>query len=353
MNISVEDSVRIRYNVWKVIECWLQSHPMERTDKNLLTRMREFARSIIDQTTISRKANTVIYELVKPVLEGSAVPQPSRSSTGSGASVFSVDTVVLNDLTNDDIAKHLTLMEYRLFTAVGVIDCVAALERWTDSKFSAANTFIQRNQQIAAWVQKLVLKAPQPKDRASIIQRFVLVAHRCRQLGNYSSMSAIVLALQSVVISRLQRTMQLINEPTRRQLSDMGRLLDHNYRSYRELLKGYYGPMIPILRILMHDIQLDNGKIPKTMQGTSSRLIHFDKYNKLVKAIRKALVHQKSVYQLNENPAHMRCIDRQVRSMSLGEELDAKLEKMSTDHRKAEQQNFITRKVEREILGLR
>lgn len=61
-------------------------------------------------------------------------------------------------------------------------------------------------------------------------------------------MSAIVVALKSVAIDRLEETKRPVPDALHKDLLDMAALLDHNNRAYQKLLEDYTGPVIPILR---------------------------------------------------------------------------------------------------------
>ncbi|XP_070115025.1 ral-GDS-related protein-like [Equus caballus] len=72
------------------------------------------------------------------------------------------------------------------------------------------------------------------QDRARVVELWIQVAKECRVLGNYASLRAIVSALQSPSISRLQKTWGRVARKSSRKLK---RFVKDQWVSRRQLVK--------------------------------------------------------------------------------------------------------------------
>ncbi|XP_038855322.1 ral guanine nucleotide dissociation stimulator-like 1 isoform X1 [Salvelinus namaycush] len=145
----------------------------------------------------------------------------------------------------DLVADQLTYMDALLFKKVIPHHCLGSIWSQRDkkqNKHSAPTiraTITQFNA-VAACVVRTILHRQQirPHLRARVIKRWIDIAQECRMLKNFSSLRAIVSALQSNPLYRLKRAWSWVPKDsmsTFEELSDI--FSDHNnYLTSRELL---------------------------------------------------------------------------------------------------------------------
>uniref|UniRef100_A0A3P9HW89 Ral guanine nucleotide dissociation stimulator-like 1 n=1 Tax=Oryzias latipes TaxID=8090 RepID=A0A3P9HW89_ORYLA len=145
----------------------------------------------------------------------------------------------------DLVAEQLTYMDALLFKKVIPHHCLGSI--WSqrdkkDHKHSAPTiraTITQFNA-VAACVVSTVLKHRQlrPHVRARLIQRWIDVAQECRIRKNFSSLRAIVSALQSNPLYRLKRVWACVHRDSMQTFDELSDIFsDHNnYLTSRELL---------------------------------------------------------------------------------------------------------------------
>uniref|UniRef100_A0A673W8B8 Ral guanine nucleotide dissociation stimulator-like 1 n=1 Tax=Salmo trutta TaxID=8032 RepID=A0A673W8B8_SALTR len=145
----------------------------------------------------------------------------------------------------DLVANQLTYMDALLFKKVIPHHCLGSIWSQRDkkqNKHSAPTiraTITQFNS-VAACVVSTILHRRQirPHLRARVIKRWIDIAQECRMLKNFSSLRAIVSALQSNPLYRLKRAWSWVPKDsmsTFEELSDI--FSDHNnYLTSRELL---------------------------------------------------------------------------------------------------------------------
>ncbi|XP_046907081.1 ral guanine nucleotide dissociation stimulator-like 1 isoform X2 [Hypomesus transpacificus] len=143
------------------------------------------------------------------------------------------------------VAEQLTYMDALLFKKVVPHHCLGSVWSQRDKKqnqhvaASVRATITQFNG-VAACVVNTVLsqRLLRPHLRARIIQRWVDIAQECRIFKNFSSLHAIVSALQSNPLYRLKRAWACVHKDSMQTFEELsGIFSDHNnYLTSRELL---------------------------------------------------------------------------------------------------------------------
>ncbi|XP_073743772.1 ral guanine nucleotide dissociation stimulator-like 3 isoform X2 [Callorhinus ursinus] len=218
----------------------------------------------------------------------------------------------LLDFSVDEVAEQLTLLDAELFSRVRPCECLGSVwsQRDRPGATSAAPTVratvTQFNMVIGCVLGSVLgeqgLAAPQ---RAQRLEKWIRVAQRCRELRNFSSLRAILSALQSNPIYRLKRSWGAVS---REQLSTFRKLSqifsdENNHLSSREILsqeEATKGPQeedtlpgslppklppgpVPYLGTFLTDLVMLDTALPDMLEGD---LINFEKRRKLQKRCR-------------------------------------------------------------------
>ncbi|XP_041618582.1 ral guanine nucleotide dissociation stimulator-like 3 isoform X3 [Vulpes lagopus] len=151
----------------------------------------------------------------------------------------------LLDFGVDEVAEQLTLMDVELFSKVRPCECLGSVWSQRDRPGATSTaptvraTVTQFNMVIGCVLGSVLgeqgLAAPQ---RAQRLEKWIRIAQRCRELRNFSSLRAILSALQSNPIYRLKRSWGAVS---REQLSTFRKLSqifsdENNHLSSREML---------------------------------------------------------------------------------------------------------------------
>ncbi|XP_047633098.1 ral guanine nucleotide dissociation stimulator-like 3 isoform X3 [Phacochoerus africanus] len=212
----------------------------------------------------------------------------------------------LLDFSVDEVAEQLTLMDVELFSRVRPCECLGSVWSQRDRPGATGTaptvraTVTQFNRVIGCVLGSVLgepgLAAPQ---RAQRLEKWIRIAQRCRELRNFSSLRAILSALQSNPIYRLKRSWGAVSrEPlsTFRKLSQIFSD-ENNHLSSREILsqdeatkasqeedtppgsllsKLPPGP-VPYLGTFLTDLVMLDTALPDILEGD---LINFEKRRK-------------------------------------------------------------------------
>uniref|UniRef100_A0A673H0N4 Ral guanine nucleotide dissociation stimulator-like 1 n=1 Tax=Sinocyclocheilus rhinocerous TaxID=307959 RepID=A0A673H0N4_9TELE len=245
----------------------------------------------------------------------------------------------------DLVAEQLTYMDALLFKKVVPHHCLGAI--WSqrdkkDGKQSAPTiraTITQFNA-VTACVLSTILRQRQirPHLRARIIQRWIDVAQECRIRKNFSSLRAIVSALQSNPIYRLKRVWSSVSKDSMQMFEELSDIFsdqnnyltsrellmregtskfasldscakDHQKRSHKRLqLQKEMGAMqgtIPYLGTFLTDLTMLDTALPDQVEGG---LINFEKRRREFEVIAQIKLLQSACnsYCLTPDPAFLR-----------------------------------------------
>ncbi|KAG8948558.1 hypothetical protein FRC03_000681 [Tulasnella sp. 419] len=332
-SLSTGQRVNLRFHVLDIIEEWIKQHRIGEVDVMILQRMKDLVSCIQDPPEIVTRARRLISDAIEPRLnDTSDISSIITFTSYDRSSISSAEPpdsdAILPQIAHQSLARNLTHIESRLYMAIGPIDIVA----WVRQAGSKAVFDYQVNhQKITAWVQKLILGVRGgPQKRADKFVFFILTAHCCYTMGNFSTMSAIVLALRSTDIGRLRGTRDYVEKKYMKQLSAMAELLDftNNFNNYRGNVTLRSAPVVPWLYVHLRDIKSTFERYPSEIQGSRTKLINFQRYERTHGKIRTALQFQSQAHimDVEPEPGIINLLQSQLAAINLGPELDSWME---------------------------
>lgn len=181
------------------------------------------------------------------------------------------------DIPDDDWADEITRIDWIMFSSVRVRDLLRDVN--TSGKQKArfrnlvnVNRAINHFNHLAAWVSNLVLFREKPKHRALMLEKFMRIAWKLRQLNNYNGLAAVLAGLQNSAVSRLIQTQALISADDRKNYMRLEILMGprRSHFAYRLAWQNSPLPRIPYIPLSRRDLSaaedgsktiLDNGRI--------------------------------------------------------------------------------------------
>ncbi|XP_075280219.1 ral guanine nucleotide dissociation stimulator-like 1 [Opisthocomus hoazin] len=145
----------------------------------------------------------------------------------------------------DLVAEQLTYMDAQLFKKVVPYHCLGSIWSQRDKKENqhlvpTIRATISQFNAITKCVISTILESKELKaqQRAKIIEKWIYIAHECRILKNFSSLRAIISALQSNSIYWLKKTWVCVPKDIMLMFEELSDIFsDHdNYLTSRELL---------------------------------------------------------------------------------------------------------------------
>uniref|UniRef100_A0A3Q3X7Y0 Ral guanine nucleotide dissociation stimulator-like 1 n=1 Tax=Mola mola TaxID=94237 RepID=A0A3Q3X7Y0_MOLML len=240
-----ETNGAIRNALASILRAWLDQCPedfQEPPDYPCLHRLMDYLRRTLPGSEALRRAEGLLEQL----------QTQAAGNHGNGSFCLGeeeeLEIEVQDDFLSfeaDLVAEQLTYMDALLFKKVVPHHCLGSIWSQRDKKHNKHSaptiraTITQFNA-VAACVVSTVLKHRQlrPHVRARVIQRWIDIAQECRIRKNFSSLRAIVSALQSNPLYRLKRAWACVHKDSMQTFEELSDIFsDHNnYLTSRELL---------------------------------------------------------------------------------------------------------------------
>lgn len=303
----------IRFRVVNILKSWFDNFWMEdQSDetKALIRDVYTFARDTVKTTETPgsgplmtvleqrlRGQDTTAKRLVLTLSQ--STPQPIMPKNMKKLKFLDIDVT--------EFARQLTIVESKLYGKIKPTEC---LNKTWQKKVGEGDpepapnvkALILHSNQLTNWVAEMILTQLDVKKRVVVIKHFVLVADKCRQLNNYSTLTSIISALGTAPIHRLKRTWDQVPAKTTAVLESMRRLMGStkNFGEYRESLHLANPPCIPFFGVYLTDLTFIEDGIPSIIK--KSALINFAKRAKTAEVIRDIQQYQNVPYPLQPVP---------------------------------------------------
>ncbi|EMC95338.1 hypothetical protein BAUCODRAFT_578020 [Baudoinia panamericana UAMH 10762] len=165
----------------------------------------------------------------------------------------------LMELPDGAIAKELTRMDWVMFSAIRPRDLVrhvSAAEKARCKNLVNVNRMIGHFNQIASWVANYILLRDKPKHRALMLEKFMRIARKLRELNNYNSLGAIIAGIKSSAIGRLNATRELLPQDVGKDWLKLEILMSssRSHAAYRLAWENSNSERIPYIPLHLRDL---------------------------------------------------------------------------------------------------
>ncbi|KAM9266874.1 ral guanine nucleotide dissociation stimulator-like 2 [Cariama cristata] len=144
-----------------------------------------------------------------------------------------------------EVAEQLTLTEAELFLRLVPYECLGALwsrrdKRGREGACPSVRATVRQFNRLAGAVVRSCLGGTglRPPQRARLLEKWIRVAEECRALRNFSSLCAIISALQSSPVHRLRQSWDETSRDAQRSYEELSAICSEqdNYSASRQLL---------------------------------------------------------------------------------------------------------------------
>lgn len=248
----------IRVRVLSILKMWLEQNWMEGLDdasRELLKKMQTFAKDVmLPQLGGTQQVLTLIDlrlrgqepEMKRMILNMvSQPPQPILPKHMKKLKFLDIDAT--------EFARQLTIIESKSYGKLKAAECLS--KGWSKQPNGGPDpaenirAIIMQSNRLTNWVAEMILTQTEVRKRVIVIKHFIAVAEKCRLLNNFSTLTAILAALQTSSIHRLKRTWEHVPTRTNTVLEGMNTLMGAtmNFAEYREMLHIVNPPCVPFL----------------------------------------------------------------------------------------------------------
>ncbi|QID86588.1 Guanine nucleotide exchange factor sdc25 [Saccharomyces pastorianus] len=218
-------------------------------------------------------------------------------------SILAVDPVAF--------ATQLSILEHEIYCDITIFDC---LQKIWKNKYSKSydsspglTRFINFANNLTNFISYSIVKEDDINKRAKLLSHFIFIAEYCKKFNNFSSMTAIISALYSSPIYRLEKTWQVVALQTKDLLRSLNTLMDpkKNFINYRNELKSLHSvPCVPFFGVYLSDLTFtDSGNpdflvLEHRLKGIyeEKKYVNFNKRIRLVDILQEIIYFKKIHY---------------------------------------------------------
>ncbi|XP_062855171.1 rap guanine nucleotide exchange factor 1 isoform X2 [Trichomycterus rosablanca] len=200
----------------------------------------------------------------------------------------------LHDFRSHEIADQLTLLDAELFYKIEIPEVLLWAKEQNEEKSPNLTQFTEHFNNMSYWVRSIIIQQEKAQDREKLLLKFIKIMKHLRKLNNFNSYLAILSALDSAPIRRLEWQKQ-----TSEGLEEYCTLIDSSssFRAYRVALADVEPPCIPYLGLILQDLTFVHLGNPDFIKGKVNFSKRWQQFNILDTMRRFQQVH----YDLKHN----------------------------------------------------
>ncbi|XP_045081557.1 rap guanine nucleotide exchange factor 1 isoform X4 [Coregonus clupeaformis] len=200
----------------------------------------------------------------------------------------------LHDFRSHEIADQLTLLDAELFYKIEIPEVLLWAKEQNEEKSANLTQFTEHFNNMSYWVRSIIILQEKAQDREKLLLKFIKIMKHLRKLNNFNSYLAILSALDSAPIRRLEW-----QKTTSEGLEEYCTLIDSSssFRAYRAALSDVESPCIPYLGLILQDLTFVHLGNPDLINGKVNFSKRWQQFNILDSMRRFQQVH----YDLKHN----------------------------------------------------
>ncbi|KAG5928195.1 hypothetical protein E4U42_001135 [Claviceps africana] len=206
------------------------------------------------------------------------------------------------DISDYEIADEITRIDWIMFSSIRIRDFVRHVSLSMTQKdkcrsLQNVNRMINHFNHIAKWVANMILLRDKAKHRAQILEKFMNIALRLRQLNNYNGLAAVLAGINGTAIHRLAQTRALVSAEVQKRFARLVILMgtQKSYFAYRLAWENSPLPRIPFIPLHRRDlVSAEEGG--KTFVGCNDDRINWKKFEVLGEVLLPIMKSQGTAY---------------------------------------------------------
>lgn len=206
------------------------------------------------------------------------------------------------DVPDDDIADELTMIDWVMFSSIRTRDFVrhvslSATQKEKCKSLRNVNRMINHFNHIAQWVANMILLRDKAKHRAQVLEKFMNIALKLRQLNNYNGLAAVLAGINGTAIHRLTQTKNLVPADVQKRFARLLILMgtQKSHFAYRLAWENSPLPRIPFIPLHRRDlVSAEQGS--RTFVGQKGDRINWKKFEVLGEVLLPIMKSQGTAY---------------------------------------------------------
>jgi hypothetical protein len=195
------------------------------------------------------------------------------------------------DTSDDEFADEITRIDWIMFYSIRIRDLVRHVSLTFNQKekcrsLANVNRMIDHFNHVAKWVSNMILMRDKAKHRAVMLEKFMRIALKLRQLNNYNGLAAVIAGINGSAVHRLTQTRALVPAEVQKRFMRLELLMStqKSHFAYRLAWENSSLPRIPFIPLHRRDlVSAEEGS--RTFLGASGDRINWKKFEILAEVL--------------------------------------------------------------------
>ncbi|XP_039288475.1 guanine nucleotide-releasing factor 2 isoform X3 [Nilaparvata lugens] len=173
---------------------------------------------------------------------------PSTNLTAQN--VYIKQSLLIN-FKSSQMAEQMTLLDADLFMKIEIPEVLIWAQEQNEDRSPNLTRFTEHFNKMSFWARSRILEQQDAKDRERYVVKFIKIMKHLRKINNFNSYLALLSALDSAPIRRLEWQKQITEG-----LKEYCALIDSSssFRAYRQALAETQPPCIPYIGLVLQDL---------------------------------------------------------------------------------------------------
>ncbi|XP_066436262.1 ral guanine nucleotide dissociation stimulator isoform X12 [Eleutherodactylus coqui] len=248
---TIDDRLELKNTISSILGAWLDQYSedfRQAPDYVCLKQLIAYVRHNIPGSDLERRARNLLSQFQRQQiseLEQDVVDHTSCTFRLVEESALLEGKQDFLSFRQDMVAEQFTVMDADLFKKVVPYHCLGCIWSQRDKKGKehlapTIRATVSQFNSVTNCVISTCLsdRSLKPQQRAKVVERWIDVARECRILKNFSSLRAILSALQCNAIHRLKKTWDEVSRESLRTFTELSEIFsdENNHSLSRELL---------------------------------------------------------------------------------------------------------------------
>ncbi|KAG0715877.1 Rap guanine nucleotide exchange factor 1 [Chionoecetes opilio] len=175
----------------------------------------------------------------------------SKESYNIASLAVTTRNVTLLDFKPQEIAEQMTLLDAELFLTMEIPEVLLYAQEQNEERAPNLTKFTEHFNKMSYWARTRILEQDDGKDRERYVVKFTKIMKHLRKMNNFNSYLALLSALDSAPIRRLEWQKNITDA-----LKEYCLLIDStcSFRAYRQALSDSKPPCIPYIGLILQDL---------------------------------------------------------------------------------------------------
>lgn len=110
----------------------------------------------------------------------------------------------LLDFKSSELAEQMTLLDAELFLRIEIPEVLVWAQEQNEEKSPNLTQFTEHFNKMSYWARSKILQQPEARDRERYVMKYIKIMKHLRRLNNFNSYLALLSALDSAPVRRLE-----------------------------------------------------------------------------------------------------------------------------------------------------